>query len=525
MKNGFDRIMSFRRLFEILILAVGLNFTCVLADPPDAPIAPDSLVQVLGKGFDVSWVQFKKNMESYNVQMVRDIARAGFRHIRLRTNRNADDALFGIMDRTVNDCLNNGLIPIIAYGAADAEENADSTHRDSVVAWWRKVAEHYRDYSHRLVFDIFIELSGELKYDYEKVNNWYKLIVPAIRQTNPTRIVILSPVHLSDPNYLSQMEIPDAAFPYAMAEWHFYAGGPSKTNAKKLWTTGTPEERKLVTDKIQTALDWQKQTGVPTWVGAWMPGNYNKGNDYTVPEQVVFASFMVRELEKAGIPWAVNAIHHFYDANTNQWIQNKLPVRDAMLDPRKIALYEQAGYGGKITRLAIGAYDQDFLQRNGLLNRVGSLMVPDQMQVTFYESSGFSGESRTFSRTDSALAEANGTFNFASLKVDTTLPTGIFERKTQGLNLQPFLQGFPNPFNGTLRIAFRLQHSGRVRLNVYDISGRFIASLLQKDLPAGRHRVLWQGRDRFGRPVASGIYFARLKTERFDKSIKLLMLR
>ena len=46
-----------------------------------------------------------------------------------------------------------------------------------------------------------------------------------------------------------------------MAEWHFYASGPDKTNEKKLWTTGTDAEKKLITDKIQTALAWQQQTG------------------------------------------------------------------------------------------------------------------------------------------------------------------------------------------------------------------------------------------------------------------------
>ena len=86
-----------------------------------------------------------------------------------------------------------------------------------------------------------------------------------------------------------------------MAEWHFYASGPDKANEKKLWTTGTDAEKKLITDKIQTALAWQQQTGIPTWVGAWMPGNYNKGNTYSVEEQTVFAGFMTKALSDAGI--------------------------------------------------------------------------------------------------------------------------------------------------------------------------------------------------------------------------------
>lgn len=91
-----------------------------------------------------------------------------------------------------------------------------------------------------------------------------------------------------------------------MAEWHFYASGPSKTNKEKLWTTGTEKEKQIIIDKINLELDWQKKTGIPTWVGAWMPGNYNDGNDYSVEEQAVFAKFVSSELEKAKIPFAVN---------------------------------------------------------------------------------------------------------------------------------------------------------------------------------------------------------------------------
>ena len=69
---------------------------------------------------------------------------------------------------------------------------------------------------------------------------------------------------------MSELKIPSAHNGYLMTEWHFYASGPDKINEKKLWTTGTDAEKKLITDKIQTALAWQ-QTGIPTWVGAWMP--------------------------------------------------------------------------------------------------------------------------------------------------------------------------------------------------------------------------------------------------------------
>lgn len=110
------------------------------------------------------------------------------------------------------------------------------------------------------------------------LNEVYEKLVTSIRKTNPARIIMMSPRLRSDPAYLSELAIPSHHNGYIMAEWHFYAAGPSKDNERKLWTTGTDEEKQLVLEKIDYALQWQKDTGIATWVGAWTPGNYNDGD-------------------------------------------------------------------------------------------------------------------------------------------------------------------------------------------------------------------------------------------------------
>ena len=89
-------------------------------------------------------------------------------------------------------------------------------------------------------------------------------------------------------------------------------------------------KKKLITDKINYALEWQKKTDIHTWLGAWMPGNYNDGDDYSIDEQVVFAEFMTASLVNAQIPFAVNSDTKFYDRKTNNWIDNMLPVFNAI---------------------------------------------------------------------------------------------------------------------------------------------------------------------------------------------------
>lgn len=226
----------------------------------------------------------------------------------------------------ITDCLKNGIIPVIAYQAHEFKTDPTKESMDHVTEWWSQIAEHFKGASHLLAFDLMIESSDAINKLPDTLNEMYEQTVAAIRKTNPDRIIMISPRLRSDPNYLSELKIPSAHNGYLMAEWHFYASGPDKTNEKKLWTTGTDAEKKLITDKIQTALAWQQQTGIPTWVGAWMPGNYNKGNTYSVEEQTVFAGFMTKALSDAGIPFAVNADTKYYNAAENTWISSMQPV-------------------------------------------------------------------------------------------------------------------------------------------------------------------------------------------------------
>jgi hypothetical protein len=71
-------------------------------------------------------------------------------------------------------------------------------------------------------------------------------------------------------------------------------------------------------------------------------------------------------------------------------------------------------------------------------------------------------------------------------------------------------QNVPNPFNPSTRIPFAISQAGRVTLAVYDVRGRRVATLVDRDLPAGEHRVDWQGKDDAGHDIASGVYFYRL---------------
>ncbi len=88
-------------------------------------------------------------------------------------------------------------------------------------------------------------------------------------------------------------------------------------------------------------------------------------------------------------------------------------------------------------------------------------------------------------------------------------------------------QNAPNPFrsgSGTA-IRYMLTTDSRVKLAVYDILGREVIVLDEGYRPAGEHQILWYGYDRYGQPLANGMYFFRLQTEHGAAVKKMIIVR
>ena len=86
-------------------------------------------------------------------------------------------------------------------------------------------------------------------------------------------------------------------------------------------------------------------------------------------------------------------------------------------------------------------------------------------------------------------------------------------------------QNYPNPFNPATTIRIDLPEAAAVRLVVYDLQGREVATLVTGDRRAGYHSVVWDGKATIGGEAPSGIYIARLVTPSYTKSIKMVLLK
>ena len=106
------------------------------------------------------------------------------------------------------------------------------------------------------------------------------------------------------------------------------------------------------------------------------------------------------------------------------------------------------------------------------------------------------------------------------------LGTGVEEtRIVQPPSRFALAQNYPNPFNPGTTISYTLPRAGWVNLKIYNLLGEEVLSLVQQPQPAGEYRVFWNGRNKNGQPVGSGVYIYRLESNGVRLSHKCILVK
>jgi ankyrin repeat protein len=128
---------------------------------------------------------------------------------------------------------------------------------------------------------------------------------------------------------------------------------------------------------------------------------------------------------------------------------------------------------------------------------------------------------------DLDLAVANSYSDSVSILINQTITTDVED--SEDVDQLPercsLSQNYPNPFNQSTQIEFTLAKSDFVSLNIYDLLGRKVRTLVSERLSSGYKSVLWDGRDNFGNDVASGVYFYQLRVGDFSETKNLVLLK
>jgi hypothetical protein len=154
------------------------------------------------------------------------------------------------------------------------------------------------------------------------------------------------------------------------------------------------------------------------------------------------------------------------------------------------------------------------------------------------------GPGQLFRMKFKAIKEGNSNLNFNFVDIrditNTAIPsnpingyisiglTSVIDEHSKQSNLleeYSLAQNYPNPFNSSTQIEYSLPEETYVLLQIHNINGQLIKTLVEDIQSPGLQTTYWNGKDCRGMSVASGLYFYTLKTEKFYQAKEMLLLK
>lgn len=86
-------------------------------------------------------------------------------------------------------------------------------------------------------------------------------------------------------------------------------------------------------------------------------------------------------------------------------------------------------------------------------------------------------------------------------------------------------QNYPNPFNPSTSIPYSVAENALVRMDIFDVTGKFVSTLVDIELNPGEYVAHWNGLDHGGEEVASGVYFCKLTANEQSITMKIVLVR
>ena len=173
-----------------------------------------------------------------------------------------------------------------------------------------------------------------------------------------------------------------------------------------------------------------------------------------------------------------------------------------------------------------GDFDNDLTVDNGGSDDVSVLLNNGDGTFQTAINYGCRGSSSLFAVDldgdgDSDLAVTNSELDSFSILINRSITTGAVEStETPSPKKFRISQNFPNPFNATTTIQYSLSEPSQVTLDIYDILGRKIQTLINIEQSAGYHQAIWNAGE-----YSSGIYLFRIEAGAFSKAKKMILLK
>ncbi|MEL7362838.1 MAG: glycoside hydrolase family 5 protein, partial [Bacteroidota bacterium] len=293
------------------LAALCLAASCVIAfTPAQAQLTPEVAVAALGRGINLGNTLEPPREGAWNNGPAQeyyfdDYAAQGFQTVRIPVRwdeHTADAAPFAIdaawMDRVeqvVDWALDRDLFVILNAHHEDwlKEDYANATLRARFDAIWTQVATRFQDKPERLLLEVINEPVGMTVAEVDGLN---ARVLAIIRQTNPTRLVILGGNEYSNMEQLEQMAVPDDD--YLLAYFHSYDPWPFAGQGQGTW--GTEADRAAVRARFERVDAWTQKTGVPVVIS-----EFGAVRETPFEDRMAFYAAYVEESVRLGIPFQV----------------------------------------------------------------------------------------------------------------------------------------------------------------------------------------------------------------------------
>ncbi len=293
-------------------------------------------------GYDPLWKsRSRARMQDKHFRLIKE---AGFDNVRIPLHPFRDAGIdekneitenwFEALDWAVEQSLFNGLMTILDFHEFGTMGQDPMGNKERFLATWEQMSDRYSDQPDEVTFEILNEPNKELTP--ELWNQFHSEALAIIRETNPTRTVIIGPGHWNSIGYLEQLELPENDR-NIIATVHYYS--PMEfTHQGARWSSqrdkigvqwkATPEEKQAVISDFQKAQAWAEEHDRPLFLGEF--GAYDRAG---MDSRVRYLSFVTRQAEKLGWSWAYwqfDSDFILYDIPEDKWIE---PLRDALVPP------------------------------------------------------------------------------------------------------------------------------------------------------------------------------------------------
>ncbi len=205
------------------------------------------------------------------------------------------------------------------------------------------------------------------------------------------------------------------------------------------------------------------------------------------------------------------------------FVEGEQPIRGfqfrVTFDPDQLSYMAPAYYRNERDMVIESFPGEGFVDIIGYLEEEGGAIAIDGEAVVLTGEIAAGFKNNPDIQVSDVLFVSANRLPFKDLSVTNDAAGGLLPTQFQ------LFQNYPNPFNPSTQINFNLPQKSKVKIQIYNIRGELVATLLNKEAAPGRHKVVWDGRDTHGVQVASGVYIYRISAGGFKDSRRMTLLK